>query len=69
MCKSPASPNFIYKDTAHSPTLVVDPDIPINSVEVCHGLGTPSAAMTLPVPLNATGLSLDALLRTLFEPC
>lgn len=43
MGESVGSPKFIYKETADGLTLVVDPDTPVNSVEVCHGLGTPTS--------------------------
>ncbi|KAH0277981.1 hypothetical protein KCU91_g2819, partial [Aureobasidium melanogenum] len=70
MCESAGSPNFTYKDTADGLTLVVDPDTPVNSVEVCHGLGTPvsnddaSCVPEFKWPF-ATCTAQDAL----FEPC
>lgn len=70
MCESVDSLNFTYKDTADGLTLVVDPETPVNSVEVCHGLVTPVSndEITSVTEGNwsfATCTAQDAL----FEPC
>ncbi|KAH0373126.1 hypothetical protein KCU65_g632, partial [Aureobasidium melanogenum] len=70
MCESVGSPNLTYTDTADGLTLVVDPDTPVKSVEVCHGLGTPVSNDDI-TSVNegnwsfATCTAQDAL----FEPC
>ncbi|KAI4748833.1 hypothetical protein E4T50_00832 [Aureobasidium sp. EXF-12298] len=65
-----ASPNFTYKDTVDGLTLVVDPDTPMNSVEICHGLGTPvSNDDTTCVPEGNWSFATCTAQNALFEPC
>ena len=77
------SSNFTYKDSADGLTLVVDPDVPLNSIEDgSHGLSTPIKStdnchgFNTPISMNDTGTDLQNNWSTtctaqeaLFEPC
>lgn len=70
MGESIDSPNFTYKETADGLTLVVDPDTPISSVEICHGLGTPNSSDdTTCVPKSNWSFATCTAQNVLFEPC
>ncbi|KAH0030376.1 hypothetical protein KCU82_g9052, partial [Aureobasidium melanogenum] len=70
MGESAASPNFHYKDSADGLTLVVDPDTPMNSVEICHGLRTPVSNNAIPcVPEGNWSFATCTAQDALFEPC
>jgi len=77
------SPNFTYKSSADGLTLVIDPDVPINSIEDGgHGLSTSNKpddnfhGFTTPISMNDTACDLlnssptvCTAQQALFEPC
>ncbi|KAK6008685.1 hypothetical protein QM012_000588 [Aureobasidium pullulans] len=71
MGESVSSPNFSYKETADGLALVVNPDTPVKSVEICHGLGTPPVSNddTSCAPEGNWSSATCTAQNTLYEPC
>lgn len=76
------SPNFTYKETADGLSLVIDPDIPLNSIEDaghgpstfkstedCPGLSTPISMNDTACDLLNSSPTVCTAQQALFEPC